>query len=269
MSIDQDCYKIPNMTTLSFKEIGEGNPIVLIHALPLSGKMWEKNARIFAEEGFRVILPDLPGFGKTPASSETLSLENAAKQVRQLLDELEIEKAIIGGLSMGGYVTFNLLRLHPDRFLGAIFCDTTSAAEPPENIENRDRLIKMISEIGSQALIDVMFPNLISEHTKENNQELVSKLKADFLECDPKAATAALRGFVKRKDHNYLLPEISVPTLLIFGEHDKITTIETGHKMAKAIPNAKLVVIPDAGHYSNLENPDVFNAGVLEFLEIF
>ncbi len=257
------------MSKLAYTEYGDGSPLVLLHAFPLSGKMWEENALFLANQGFRVILPDLPGFGKTPAASNSFSLEETAKDVDALLEDLGIDEAVIGGLSMGGYVTFNLLRLFPKRFVGAVFCDTTSASEPPENIPNRNNLIDLLKAKGSQALVDVMLPNLISEHTKQTDPDLVSRLTEDFLKCDPASAIATLKGFVERKDHNYLLSEIKIPTLLIFGEFDKLTTVENAKKISEKIPDATLAVIPDAGHYSNLENPEAFNAALLDFLNTF
>ncbi|MCB1025695.1 MAG: alpha/beta hydrolase, partial [Acidobacteria bacterium] len=228
------------MTTLAFKEYGEGLPLVLLHAFPLSGSMWEANAKFIAKEGFRVILPDLPGFGRSHSGSDGFSLEKIASDVDAFLEDLSIEQAVIGGLSMGGYITFNLLRLFPGRFLGTVLCDTTCAAEPAENIPNRNRLISLINENGAQALVDEMLPNLISDHTKRSDPDLVSRLTDDFLECDPSSAIAALEGFVERKDHTYLLPKIEVPALLIFGEHDKFTTAANARSMSGMIRNAKL-----------------------------
>ncbi|MEZ5346095.1 MAG: alpha/beta hydrolase [Pyrinomonadaceae bacterium] len=254
------------MSQLYFTETGHGIPLVLIHAFPLSGKIWEVNAKAISGKGFRVIMPDLPGFGNSASSEEVLSLESAAEQVNHLLTSLGIEKAFIGGLSMGGYVTFNFLRLYPERFLGAIFCDTTSSGEPAENIPNRYSLIDKLGKIGSQALVDVMLPNLISDQTKENNPELVNDLEEYFLRCDPTSAAAALRGFVERKDHDHMLSEINVPTLLIYGEYDKFTTVETAERIKNEIPNSTLSVIKGAGHFSNLEKPEEFNSALIEFL---
>ena len=112
-----------------------------------------------------------------------------------------------------------------------------------------------------------MLPNLISDHTKDNNGTLVTELNKDFSKCDPGSASAALRGMAARIDHSHLLSQIDVPTLLVFGEHDKVTNMENAERMEKMIPNSKLAIVENAGHYSNLENPSGFNSSLCSFLK--
>jgi 3-oxoadipate enol-lactonase len=191
-----------------------------------------------------------------------------AKDVAELLETLKIERAIIGGLSMGGYVAFNLYRLFPEKFAGLLLFDTNSAADSEEKRESRFDLIDEIEKSGAQALIEGMLPNLICDWTKENNADLVEKLKAMFAETNPQAAIAALRGMAERRDHTDLLKKINVPTLLIFGEHDKIINLEIAEKMKSEIPGAALTKIKNAGHYSNLEQPEAFNDALVSFVKL-
>jgi pimeloyl-ACP methyl ester carboxylesterase len=253
---------------IPFQESGSGKPIVLLHAFPLSRKMWQPQIEALNAAGFQVILPDLRGFGENHNFADLNTMEDLAKDVAELLDNLKIERAIIGGLSMGGYVTFNLYRLFPQKFAGLLLFDTNSAADSEEKRESRFDLIDEIEKSGAQALIDGMLPNLICDWTKENNPDLVEKLKAMFAETNPQAAIAALRGMAERQDHTNLLKNINVPTLLIFGEHDKITNLEIAEKMKSEISGAALTKIRNAGHYSNLEQPEAFNDALISFVKL-
>jgi 3-oxoadipate enol-lactonase len=248
-----------------FDEIGSGRPVVLIHGFPLSKTMWRSQAELLAENNFRVILPDLSGFGENNEVSKRISIEEMARQILRLLESLEIEKTIIGGLSMGGYILFNLFRLAPERISALIFCDTTEAADTFEKRKSRFELISKIEKQGSSALIENMLPNLISEDTKQNNPLLYRKLERIFSEVNPLSAINALHSMAERKDSSDIINQISVPTLFIFGEFDKITNLENGHRLNPIIPGSELVVIEKAGHYSNLEQPEQFNKALLSF----
>jgi 3-oxoadipate enol-lactonase len=250
---------------LSYEEIGSGKPIVLIHAFPLSGRMWKFQTEILANAGFRVILPDLPGFGGNTQLSQRFSIEEMAAQILQILDSLNIKKAIFGGLSMGGYVLFNLFRLAPEKVSALIFCDTTYSADTMEKRNSRFELISKIENQGSGALIENMLPNLISDQTKQNNPELKTELEEIFLKVNPDSAINALRSMAERKDNADILNKISVPTLLIFGEFDKVTNLENARVMDQTISDSELAIIENAGHYSNLEQPQQFNAAILNF----
>ncbi|HEX9962019.1 MAG TPA: alpha/beta fold hydrolase [Pyrinomonadaceae bacterium] len=253
---------------IPFQESGSGKSVVLLHAFPLSRKMWQPQIEALNAAGFHVLLPDLRGFGENHNFADINTMEDLAKDVAELLDTLKIERAIIGGLSMGGYVTFNLYRLFPEKFAGLLLFDTNSAADSEEKRESRFDLIDEIEKSGAQALIERMLPNLICDWTKENNGDLVEKLKAMFAETNPRAAIAALRGIAERRDHTNLLKSINVPALLIFGEHDNVTNLEIAEKMKSEIPGAALTKIKNAGHYSNLEQPEAFNDALVSFVKL-
>ena len=252
---------------IAFDEYGNGFPVVLLHAFPLSKNMWNESIKPLTELGFRLILPDLRGFGESDNFADINSMETMARDVGGLLDSLKIEKAIIGGLSMGGYITFNIYRLFPHKCAGLILCDTNSASDTVEKKEQRYELIDKIESLGAQALIENMLPNTISDFTKNTNHELIVKLKTMFAEADPKAAIAALRGMAERFDHTKLLEKINVPTALIFGEEDKITNTQIALTMRGQIENSQLFTIKNAGHYSNLEQPEQFNSILCNFLK--
>ncbi|HEY8560570.1 MAG TPA: alpha/beta hydrolase [Pyrinomonadaceae bacterium] len=250
---------------ISFTEIGNGKPVVLLHAFPLSGKMWQSQAEMLARNGFRVILPDFPGFGENFNCSKRFSLEETALQISRLIDSLKIEKAIVGGLSMGGYVLFDLIRLAPEKISALIFCDTTFNADTEEKRNARFELISKIERDGSRALVENMLCNLISDYTRQNNQNLVEELRKTFLEVSPVSAVNALRSMAERIDNAAAVEHISVPALLLFGEFDRITNLDNARNLEALIPNSQLIIIENAGHYSNLEQPARFNEPLLNF----
>jgi 3-oxoadipate enol-lactonase len=250
---------------INFQDIGTGSPVVLIHAFPLSARMWKAQAEILPNHGFRVILPDLPGFGESQDNLKGFSIEEMAQQVLEVIASLKIEKAIIGGLSMGGYVLFNLFRIAPEKFSAMILCDTTYLSDTDEKRKGRFELISKIEESGASALIENMLPNLISDHSKEKNPTLMSELTEIFSMVNPQAAINALQSMAERKDNSDMLENIEAPTLLVFGESDKVTNLENAHKMNKQISDSELKIIKNAGHYSNLENTEEFNETLLHF----
>lgn len=255
------------MMKLPFEELGSGPPVVLLHGFPLSRMMWQPNIAAITDAGFRVITPDFPGFGENPSFADINTMEDMASGVADLLGSLKIERAIIGGLSMAGYVTLALYAAHPELFAGLILCDTTSVADTDKKRKGRFELIEKIERQGAQVLVENMLPNLICDATKENNRELVEELERIFAAVNPKAAIAALRGMAARADHTGLLSKINVPTLLIFGEDDKITNLDAARMMNAAISGSELVVIENAGHYSNQEQPAAFNEAIISFLK--
>jgi 3-oxoadipate enol-lactonase len=249
----------------SFEDIGNGPPLVLLHAFPLSNKMWQAQAEKLSACGFRVILPNFPGFGENNASSPFYSLEQMAGELAELLEYLTIKKAVIGGLSMGGYVLFNLFRMAPEKFSALVLCDTTPSADTAEKKSARFELISKLEDQGAEALVQNILPNLISDFTKQNNPALVERLEGTFLRVNPDSAVNALRAMAERKDHSEILPRISVPTLLIFGEFDKVTNLENARKMNAEIRGSELLIVKNAGHYSNLEQPEQFDTALLNF----
>lgn len=252
---------------IEFEEYGTGKPFVLLHAFPLSNKMWQPQIEALKAENCRLILPDLRGFGESHSFSDINTMEDMATDIAELLDTLKIERAIVGGLSMGGYITFNFLQKFPEKIAALVFCDTNSGSDSEDAREARFDLIEKIETEGAQALIDVILPKLICENTKQNKKELVETLEEMFKKVNPQAAIAALRGMAERKDRTGLLEQISVPTLLIFGQEDKVTNLEMAQKMSNKILNSKLVTIENAGHYSNLEQPEVFNKALIDFID--
>lgn len=252
---------------MSYRELGEGpgDPLVLLHAFPLNGRMFEPQMEAFSE-GRRVISPDYPGFGRSPRTPAQPDVRYYAEAVRNLLDYLELERVALGGVSMGGYVAFGCLKLFPQRVSGLVLANTRPEPDSYEMKENRKNMARRVADEGVEVLVELQMQRLLAPDTLENNREVVEKVRAMMLESSPNGVVAALGAMRERPDSTPLLAEIAVPTLVIGGEEDAISSPEVMASMAEKIPASRHVTLPRAGHLSNLENPEGFNAALEEFL---
>ena len=240
--------------------------LVLLHAFPLTSAMWEPQ-HLLAEH-IPIHTPDFPGFGAAPGlDEEQFSMKLCARLIGEDLETRGIERAVICGLSMGGYVAFECWRLFPERIAGIILADTKAS---PDNDEGRRKRYDAVERIGRgeyAAYLDELFGSVLSEKTVRDHPEVKERIHAIASGVLPESAIAALLGMAARADSSDLLPSITVPTALIFGEDDRTTTVEEGKAMASALPDARLRTIAGAGHLSNMERPDEFNDAVMEACE--
>lgn len=251
---------------LSFREYGSGFPVVMLHAFPLDGRMWDANAAALAEEGYRVIVPDLTGFGRSEDGPTTVGMEYMAREVSETVASLGIPKAVYCGLSMGGYVLFRLYDIFPLSFEALVLCDTSAQADSDEKRSAREQMIESVESEGPEYLVEALLPNLVSKKTLENNKQLVSKLADIIREQSADAICSALRGMAARPDSGPLLKGISVPTMLVFGEDDSVTGLDAANEMLEGISDSRLETIEGVGHYSNLEAPEGFDQHLITFL---
>jgi 3-oxoadipate enol-lactonase len=257
----------PSGGNMSYRELGEGpgDPLVLLHAFPLNGRMFEPQMEAFSG-GRRVIAPDFPGFGRSPRTPAQPDVRYYAEAVGGLLDRLGLERVVLGGVSMGGYVAFGCLRLFPRRISGLVLADTRPDPDSDEVRENRKEMARRVAEEGVEVLVELQMERLLARDTLENDEEVVERVRAMILESAPGGVVAALGAMRTRPDSTPLLAEIQAPTLVIGGEEDGISSPEVMGAMAQKIPNSRHVTLPRAGHLSNLENPEGFNAALREFL---
>jgi pimeloyl-ACP methyl ester carboxylesterase len=190
-----------------------------------------------------------------------------AEGVRGLLDRLELERVVLGGVSMGGYVVFECLRLFPEKISGLILADTRPEPDSEEIRESRKEMARRVAEEGVGALVELQMGRLLAPDTLENNARVVEKVRAMILESNPNGVVAALGAMRERPDSTALLQKIEVLTLVIGGEEDAISSPEVMGAMAEKIPASRHVTLPRAGHLANLEAPEGFNAAMREFLE--
>ena len=247
-------------------EAGRGPAVVLLHAFPLNASMWAAQREALGER-YRVLCPDQRGFGGTQLGHDEPSLDEVADDVVAMLDARKVDTFVLGGLSMGGYVAMAILRRHPDRVGGLILADTKAAADPPEAAANRRRIADAVIEAGTSALLlDEVLPKLTGTTTKEQRALVQGRVKA-LVERAPAYAVAwAQRAMAARPDSFETLAGVTVPTLVVVGEEDELSPLADAQAMADAVPGAKLVTIPNAGHLTAVEAPEEFNAAVLEFL---
>ncbi len=244
---------------------GEGEPILWIHGFPLGGEIYSSQLSI---QGFRHIIPDLPGFGQSDPYDlpEETTISQYASDLLGLLDALKIEKAVVAGLSMGGYVSFELARVAPERLLGLILIDTKETADDPEGQKTRMSSIEMIRRTGrTREFVDGMLPKLLSPGSKAN-PDLVETLRSLMASASITAVVAAQHAMAQRIDSSSVLPTISCPTLVVAGTEDVITPPAITERMGGAIPGASIRLIEGSGHLPPIEKPTEFNAVVREFL---
>jgi pimeloyl-ACP methyl ester carboxylesterase len=253
--------------TIRYRESGQGAPLLLIHAFPLSSAMWEPQLAA-PPAGWRLIAPDLRGFGDPPPGrqADVRSIDDYASDIKALLDELGIDRAVMGGLSLGGYVLFALMRLAPHVFRGAILADTRPQADTDEGREGRRRMQMTAEREGAAAIAREMVPKLLGEDTQRLQPEIARRLQVLIEANQPAGIVGALEAMKTRPDSTALLADIRFPTLVLVGEQDRLTPPALSDDMHKRISGSRLVVIPGAGHLPSLEKPAEFNAHVETFL---
>jgi pimeloyl-ACP methyl ester carboxylesterase len=228
--------------------------------------MWEGQLAL-ADRGWRVIAPHFRGFDGGDGDPPAHSVDDYAGDVVDLLDGLHIHEAVIGGLSMGGYVAFALLR-HAARYVqGLVLADTKAPADTPEGVEGRQRMIALVGSKGPAAVAEEMIPKLLGETTRRTQPDLVERVRALAISSSADAIAGALRALMTRPDATPQLPTIHVPTLIVVGEEDTVTPRAAAEEMHRGIGGSELVVIPAAGHLTNLEQPAVFDAALGRFLD--
>lgn len=238
--------------------------IVLIHAFPLDATLWRPQVeRVPA--AWQPFTPDLPGFGAS-SLPPARTMEEMARGVLNALDEQGITRAVIGGMSMGAYVTFALYRLAPERFSGMILADTRATADNEQQREGRRRMIATVMEKGPRAIADEMLPKLLGETSQRLRPELSSRVR-DMIERNSGDAIAgALEAMMSRPDSRSLLNGISVPTLVLCGDEDTLTPLSDSEALHASIRGSRLAVVRGAGHLSSIEDPDQFSSFLNSFL---
>jgi 3-oxoadipate enol-lactonase len=244
--------------------------VVLLHGFPLSRKMWVEQIPVIGATQ-RVIAPDLRGHGESPAPDGAYSMDEMADDVVELLDGLGVTRPVVlGGLSMGGYVALSLVLRYPDRVCGLILCDSRAAADTPEAARTREETARTVLREGSaRSIIETMVPRLFGKTTLERHPEKIEPMLAVMERTSAQGVAGALRGMAIRPDRRGDLARITQPTLVLVGEDDVISPPAEAREIAAALPDARLVVIPAAGHLAPYENPAAVNAAIRRFLERF
>jgi pimeloyl-ACP methyl ester carboxylesterase len=250
----------------SYVDRGRGIPVLCIHGFPLDHSMWRGQYES-AIPGVRWIAPDLPGFGASQFRPDIVTMADYADWLVKFMRHLEVrEPFVICGLSMGGYIAWEILRRHMPEVLAAVLADTRAAADTPEVARGRELMAQQVLEEGKSVVIDSILPRLFSESTQESQHHLVDQTRGVIESASREGIAAALCGMAQRRDMTAELGGLQLPILLICGEFDVITPLSGMQQIADALLNGKLVGIPEAGHMSPLENPQAVNAAMQEFL---
>jgi pimeloyl-ACP methyl ester carboxylesterase len=255
-----------NGNTLAYSDRGKGLPLVLIHGFPLCRKMWLPQAETLAKAGCRVITPDLRGLGESGLASGTVSMDSYADDMVALMDHLGIDKAVVGGMSMGGYVLFNLLERYPGRIAAPIFITTKAGGDDDAAKAKRTALAEACRVQRILPVADAFRTILFAPATLTDNPSLVGDVRGWVDATDPRGAAAALIAMRDRKDCVALLGSISQPALVIGADQDQAAPLENLHIIADGLPNGELCILHGGGHMVNLEQPPGFNEAILKFL---
>lgn len=251
---------------LSYDDLGEGDtPVIFLHGYPFSKAMWRKQLE-FLQTTNRVIACDIRGFGDSEDESSILSIDLFAEDLLQFMDSLQIEKAIVCGLSMGGFIALNAHKRFPERFEALILCDTQCIADTPAVKEKRYKTIDDISANGVKNFNDGFIENVFHRDSLSNKKELVEELRKVVFENSQHIITAGLTALAERTETCSMLGAINIPTMIICGREDSVTPLAQSDFMHQMIEGSTMHVIDNAGHVSNLEQPDEFNQYLLDFL---
>jgi pimeloyl-ACP methyl ester carboxylesterase len=228
--------------------------------------MWKPQLGSLAGSG-RLIAPDLPGFGKSPAIQPPHSVDRLAGDLAALLGSLNInEPIVLGGLSMGGYIAFAFARLFPERLRGLMLLSTRPGADSAEAKANRDKSITAVREQGAHVPGDGMYPKLLAPATYTDQPAVAAELKEIMKEASSEGVIAALTAMRDRPDSTPMLAQIAVPTLIVHGDEDAVINKSEAEAMAATIPGAELHIVKKAGHLPNMEQPAEFDRVVGNFL---
>ena len=250
--------------TLRYLDAGSGWPVVLLHGFPLSADMWRPQLEN-VPDGWRFIAPDLRGFGPD-AMEPAQSMDDLADGVIAFLDAMRIEKATLGGLSMGGYVAFALMRRAPERAARLILADTRATADNEQGRAGRTKMLETLRTRGVSAVADEMMPKLLGETTRRKGSEVEGLVRRLVAVNTAEGLAGAVTAMRDRPDSTALLSSISVPTLILVGEEDVLTPPADAEAMRSNLSRAHLVSLPGAGHLSSLESSEEFSAALSDFL---
>ncbi|MFU8773110.1 MAG: alpha/beta fold hydrolase [Anaerolineales bacterium] len=252
--------------TMHYEIYGRDTPLLLIHAFPLNCQMWAPQIGDLAKE-VKLIIPDMRGFGESDQPPETYRMEILADDCMALLDAVgAVQPVVIGGLSMGGYISLAFYRKYPQKVAGLILAATRASADTPEGKSNREAAAEKTKTLGVGALVSDMLPKMMAPMTYTSHPELVMHVESMMQGASVNGVVGALLGMKERPDSQDLLTQIDVPTLILHGTDDQLIPPQAAESMHEKIKGSKLSLVADAGHLLNIEQPQRFNQDVVEFL---
>lgn len=243
----------------------DGLPVTFVHGFPFSHRMWRPQLESLSDD-FRCIAYDLRGLGTSQVGDGQYTMESYVDDLVGLLDALDVEAAVVCGLSMGGYIALRGIEREPDRFLGLVLADTRSGQDTDAGKLKRAEAIRTIKARGLHAYAEGLLEQLLAPETFERAPALVDRIRRIVESSEPQGVCGAQLAMAARTDTTGVLPLIDVPVLLLVGELDRLTPPDVAEEMRARVPDAELRVVPGAAHLSNLENPEAFNGALRAFL---
>lgn len=249
---------------LSWLQAGQGQPLVLLHPFPVHAGYWQPQLDA-VPHGWTLIAPDLRGFGESRGPAAT-SVDDHAEDVLALLRHLNIEQAVVGGLSIGGYITFAIHRLAPQRCRALVLADTRAEPDTDEARAGREKLQADTRAQGVIAAWNVMGPKVLRPAARAD-AAFEARVRAIALSNDPAGVIDGLEALKTRPDSRPTLAQITAPTLIIVGDQDEVTPMAMAESMQKGIRTSTLTIVPNAGHFTSLEQPEAFNRALWPFVQ--
>lgn len=253
---------LPDNKVIAYTDTGgNGTPLVLIHAFPTDGRLWTPQQEGLKKQ-FRVITIDLWGFGQSSAvDGKAITMTEYANEVKTLLDHLNIRKAIIGGESMGGYITLAFLQKYPTKTQGLVLSNTQSIADNAETKIKREATAKDVLDNGTAQLTNGLLSKILSEETPIKTKQFLQTI---FESQSATAVASALRGMAIRQDMSPVLSKTTLPVLIITSKNDSVISPKLSQEMHQLAKNSKLVTLEHSGHLTSLEQPTEWNQAIID-----
>ncbi len=256
-----------NGIQVAYEDEGDGaEAVLLIHGHPFDRTLWQPQSAGFAGTRYRVITPDLRGFGGSTVTAGQPEWEVYARDMAALLDHLGVERAVIGGISMGGQIALEFQRLFPERVRALVIADSFAETDSAERRAWRYTTADRLEREGMAGYADEVLTSMVAPYNVEARPAVAGHVLRMMREAPAQGAAAALRSRAERPDYTGMLGTITAPALVVVGRDDAFTTIEEARSLARRIPDATLAVIEGAGHLPNLERAEEFDQALREFL---
>lgn len=252
---------------IQVSDTGSGPIILFVHGFPLDHTMWRFQIEELSSR-YRILCPDLPGFGASRADAHPVSMRTFADRLAELLDTMEIDEPVVYcGLSMGGYIGWQFWKNYPEKVSQLVACDTRAANDTEQVSRGRKISAASVRQTGSSPVADAMTEKLFYRSTDPTKKAITEQVHSVISQSDPESIAKGQLAMSARPDSTAWLSEINVPTLFVVGAHDQITSPEEMRQNADLVAGSTFLEISDAGHMAPLENPVEFNRGLTEFLD--